>query len=138
MHEPVLIVEDDVNDIELIQIALEKCNLTNPVLIANTGSKALEMLENGPLPIVIVLDVKLPGMNGHEVLAAIRANPKMKTLPVVMLTSSRMEEDLNQAYAGGANSYVVKPLDFDNFRAAINDIGVYWGTHNISPTHSAI
>jgi len=131
MAAPILIVEDDPSDVELIQAALEKCDLTNPLIVANNGPKALEILEKGHLFAVVILDVKLPGMSGHEVLAAMRSTEKTKMLPVVMLTSSRMEQDLHQAYEGGANSYVVKPIDFDDFRAAINDIAIYWGTHNV-------
>ena len=137
----ILLVEDDPNDVELSLEALKDHNLANRVIVVNDGVEALEYLhcegrfkdrkkEN---PAVILLDIKMPRMNGIEVLGIIRSDENFKYIPVVMLTSSREEPDLKKSYALGVNAYVVKPLDFKEFMDAIKEIGVFWALINEVP-----
>jgi CheY-like chemotaxis protein len=138
-----LLVEDNVNDIELTLIALEKTRLANPVVSIRDGAEALDYLRRegqyadrkDENPAVILLDKKLPKIDGHEVLRAVRADDKLKRIPVVMLTSSREEKDLLRSYDLGVNAYVVKPVEFDDFMAAINDLGMFWAVLNEPPPH---
>jgi len=138
----ILMVEDNPNDAELTIRALRKKHLANPVFVAQDGQEALDFLfhqghfsdnESHSLPKVILLDLKLPKINGLEVLKAIKENEKTKTIPVVVLTSSREDPDVNAAYALGANSYVVKPVEFDQFIEALSSLGFYWLLLNESP-----
>nr|WKF58930.1 Response regulator rcp1 [Paraburkholderia busanensis] len=144
MLRPILLVEDNPNDVELTLIALEKTRLANPVVSLRDGDEALQYLrrqgqwsdraeEN---PAVILLDKKLPKVDGHEVLKAVRSDEKLKRIPVVMLTSSREESDLLRSYDLGVNAYVVKPVAFDDFMAAINDLGMFWAVLNEPPPYS--
>jgi len=137
----ILLVEDNQNDVELTLTALDEQNLANRVIVANDGVEALEYLmyegehknrakEN---PAVILLDIKMPRMDGIEVLQQIKNNPELKTIPVVMLTSSREEPDLKKCYEIGVNAYVVKPVNFKDFFTAIKQIGVFWALINELP-----
>jgi CheY-like chemotaxis protein len=141
---PILLVEDNPNDIELTMIALEKSRIANPVVSVRDGAEALDFLRReGPYttrpndnPAVILLDKKLPKVDGHEVLKAVRADDRLKRIPVVMLTSSREEKDLLRSYDLGVNAYVVKPVEFDDFMAAINDLGMFWAVLNEPPPYT--
>ena len=130
----ILLVEDNLNDEELTLRALKKSNILNPVVVVRDGAEALEWLfrrgvhanraeEN---PQVILLDLKLPKIDGLEVLRAIRADERTKLLPVVVLTSSIQEQDVVTSYGLGANSYVRKPVDFTQFVEAVRQLGLYW------------
>jgi CheY-like chemotaxis protein len=140
---PILLVEDNPNDVELTLIALEKTRLANPVVSLRDGEEALLYLRReGPWasraeenPAVILLDKKLPKIDGHELLKIVRSDEKLKRIPVVMLTSSREETDLLRSYDLGVNAYVVKPVAFDDFMAAINDLGMFWGVLNEPPPY---
>lgn len=133
----ILLVEDEPNDRELILRALKKHNIVNPVVVARDGAEALEQLfgqgDAGPLPAVVLLDLKLPKVGGLEVLRRIRAHPRTKMLPVVILTSSKEEHDLINGYNLGANSYVRKPVDFNQFADAVKQLGLYWLLLNEPP-----
>lgn len=128
----ILLVEDSQDDIDLTIMALEKSNILNDVIVAKDGEQALEKLngikdEDPPnLPAVILLDINMPKMNGLEVLREIRSNDRTRRLPVVILTSSREEQDIIRGYDLGANSYIRKPVDFDNFVQAVKQLGLYW------------
>jgi len=137
----ILIVDDSPNDVELTKAALAEKNLANEVVVAEDGEEALDYLykrgkfadcEKGN-PAMILLDIKMPRMNGIEVLKHIRSNDKFKFIPVIMLTSSNQERDLVESYKLGANSYVVKPVDIVQFINAIKDLGQFWAVINQSP-----
>lgn len=140
----ILIVDDSPKDVELTISALSEKNLANELVVAEDGVEALDYLyrrgqfakrENGN-PAVILLDIKMPRMNGIEVLKHIRSNPKFNFIPVIMVTSSREEKDLIESYKLGANSYVVKPVDIVQFIDAIKALGQYWAVINQpSPAH---
>ncbi len=133
----VLLVEDNPDDLELTIRALKRAHLVNPVRIARDGAEALEVLFGaGPrpgLPRVVLLDLKLPRVSGLEVLERIRREESTRRLPVVVLTSSREEPDVKRAYELGANSYIVKPVEFEKFVAAVGDVGLYWLVLNEPP-----
>jgi len=139
-----LLVEDNPNDVELTLAALKEANLANEVVVTNDGEQALNFLfRRGRYagraerqPAVILLDLKMPKVDGHEVLRQIRADPELRLIPVVMLTSSREEKDLFESYDKGANSYVVKPVDFEEFITAISKLGVFWALLNEPPPRS--
>lgn len=131
----ILLVEDNPKDEELTMRALEKSNVMNPVVVVRDGAEALDYLfARGayanralePLPQVVLLDLKLPKLDGLDVLRAIRADDHTKFLPVVILTSSREEQDLTASYSLQANSYVRKPIDFNQFVEAVRQLGLYW------------
>ena len=144
MLKPILLVEDNPKDLELTLIALEKSQLANEVVIVRDGAEALDYLnirgqyQNRPSgnPAVILLDLKLPKVDGLEVLRHIRENPQLLGLPVVMLTSSREEQDLLRSYELGVNAYVVKPVEFNEFVKAIAELGVFWAVLNEPPPGS--
>ncbi|RYG58262.1 MAG: response regulator [Alphaproteobacteria bacterium] len=144
MLKPILLVEDDKRDLELTLIALERSQLANEVVVLRDGAEALDSLrsEGGHAarqagnPAVILLDLKLPKVTGLEVLEAVRADAKLKSIPVVMLTSSQEESDVLKSYELGVNAYVVKPVAFDRFVAAIADLGVFWAVLNEPPPGS--
>jgi two-component system response regulator len=134
-HADILLVEDNPNDIKLTLHAFQTANLANPVTIARDGVEALDFvfcsgryagrrIEDAPK--VILLDLKLPRIDGHEVLKRIKADPRTATIPVVILTTSREERDVLQSYELGGNSYIIKPVDFEQFTQAVRDIGKYW------------
>lgn len=130
----ILLVEDNPDDVELTLLAMEKNHIANEVRVARDGVEALERLDRDEeLPSLILLDIKLPRLDGIEVLRRIRANERTRYIPVVMLTSSREERDKLATYAIGVNSYVVKPVDFDQFVEAARQIGLYWLILNESP-----
>jgi len=139
--KPILLVEDNPNDIELTLIALEKTRLANPVVSLRDGEEALQYLRRegqwagrgAEIPAVILLDKKLPKVDGHEVLKTVRADEDLRRIPVVMLTSSREESDLLRSYDLGVNAYVVKPVQFEDFMDAIKDLGVFWAVLNEPP-----
>jgi len=143
MHDlkRILLVEDDPNDVELTLMALAEYHLANEVLTVPDGAEALDFLyqrgryarRGDALPAVILLDVKMPRVSGIEVLRQIKSDPRLKTLPVVMLTSSREETDLVESYNLGANAYVVKPVDFHAFAEAVKRLGVFWLLVNEAP-----
>ena len=131
----ILLVEDNPDDEVLTLRALEKNNIMNKVVVAHDGVEALDFLfgeggyagrDTGVMPEVILLDLKLPKIDGLEVLKRIRADRRTKLLPVVILTSSKEENDLVNSYKSGANSYVRKPVDFNEFLEAVRQIGLYW------------
>jgi CheY-like chemotaxis protein len=137
-----LLVEDDPNDVELALIALRKHKLANKIHVVRDGEEALDFLFcrgsyarrtfNGP-PKVILLDLKLPKVSGLEVLKAIKDDPRTRPVPVVVMTSSREQRDMVEGYRLGVNSYIQKPIDFDQFQAIIRDLGYYWLVVNQCP-----
>jgi CheY-like chemotaxis protein len=138
---PILLVEDSPNDVELIVTALHDARLVNEIAVANDGEQALDYLfrrgahskRSSPDPAVILLDLKMPKVDGREVLRRLRADPDLKLIPVVILTSSREEQDLFETYNLGANAYLVKPVEFDAFTAAVGKIGAFWALLNEPP-----
>jgi CheY-like chemotaxis protein len=136
----ILIVDDSPKDVELTMAALSENHLINEIVVAEDGEEALDYLykrgkfshETG-IPLVILLDIKMPKLNGIEVLRHIRTNPDFKLIPVIMVTSSREERDLVESYKLGANSYVVKPVDITQFLEAIKTLGQYWAVINQPP-----
>ena len=138
----ILLVEDNPADVELTLRALKKHNLTNQVQVIKDGAQALDYLfgsgvfigqKKPPPPKVVFLDLKLPKVDGREVLRRMKADPKTKLIPVVVLTSSKEEIDILESYKLGVNSYVVKPLDFDRFVEAVSELGLYWVLLNQAP-----
>ncbi|MCF8356786.1 MAG: response regulator [Melioribacteraceae bacterium] len=138
----ILLAEDNPQDVELTLEALSTHNLANNVIVVKDGVDAMEYLryegeyKSRPKgdPAVLLLDIKMPRMDGIEVLHSIRSDEKLKTLPVVMLTSSREEPDLKKCYELGVNAYVVKPVSFNDFIDAVKQIGVFWALLNELPT----
>src|SRR5471032_2679389 len=143
--KPILLVEDNLNDIELVLNALKRNNLANEVAIARHGGDALDYLHRrgafagreGDDPIFILLDLKMPKVDGLEVLRQIKVDEKLKLIPVVMLTSSNEESDLVKSYRLGVNAYVVKPVDFTQFVEAIRQLGIFWAVINVPPPPGA-
>ena len=138
MKEPqeldILLVEDNPNDAELTQRALRKTEIGARLVIARDGAEAIErVLTEGLRPRVIFLDLKLPKIDGMEVLRRIRADERTKQIPVVVLTSSQEERDITESYKLGVNSYVVKPVEFDKFYKTVSDLGTYWLVLNKTP-----
>ena len=133
-HRPILLVEDNPHDEELTLRALQKSHILNPVIVAHDGAEALDYLlargkhasSQPPLPQVVLLDLKLPKVDGLEVLRELRANARTRLLPVVVLTSSKEQQDMLTSYELGANSYVRKPVDFAQFLEAARQLGLYW------------
>jgi len=138
---PILLVEDNPRDLELTLAALAKCQLANEIVIARDGAEALDYLyarnafegRDPGAPSVVLLDLKLPKMDGLEVLSIIKNDPQQKHIPVVMLTSSREERDVLTSYEIGVNAFVVKPVDFNAFFEAIQDLGMFWAVLNEPP-----
>jgi CheY-like chemotaxis protein len=141
----ILLAEDDENDVDLTLTALGENFLANEVDVVRDGQEALDyLLRRGAyaqrppeLPVVILLDIKMPKVDGLEVLRQVRADPALRTLPVVVLTSSREEQDLVRCYQLGVNAYVVKPVAFEAFSKAVRELGVFWGLINEPPPHTA-
>lgn len=144
MLKPILLVEDDKRDLELTLVALERSQLANDVVIVRDGAQALDYLNRKGdhaeraegNPAVILLDLKLPKLNGLEVLRAVRSTDGLRSIPVVMLTSSHEESDLVKSYELGVNAYVVKPVEFKQFVSAIADLGIFWAVLNEPPPGS--
>jgi two-component system response regulator len=139
----ILLVEDNPNDVELTLRALKRHNLVNGVVVARDGAEALEVifgegahadkfLEKHPK--LVLLDLKLPKVNGLDVLRKIKSDERKKVIPVVVLTSSREEQDIVESYKLGVNSYMVKPVDFDKFSKSVSEIGFYWLVCNEPPS----
>jgi len=140
----ILLVEDNPDDLELTMRALEKAKVTNRIEVARDGAEALDYIFcEGPhtgrkiedRPRVILLDLKLPKIDGLEVLKRVKSDPRTQMIPVVMLTSSKEQSDLVQSYRLGANSYIVKPVAFEGFLSAVQDLGMYWLLLNQPPGH---
>ena len=138
----ILLVEDNADDEELTMRTLRKAKIVNEVVVARDGNEALEFLfgtgkhagrDVSHMPTVVLLDLKLPKLNGIDVLRRLRADPRTRLLPVVVLTSSSEDEDMVKSYESGANSYVRKPVDFSAFAAAITQLGIYWILLNQAP-----
>jgi CheY-like chemotaxis protein len=137
----ILLVEDDPRDVELTLAALEEHHLANQVLVVHDGAEALDYLcrrgkfktRAGGHPIVVLLDLKMPKVNGLEVLKAIKADECLKIIPVVVLSSSRETPDLVECYKHGVNAYVVKPVDFADFMKAVKHLGIFWAAINEPP-----
>jgi two-component system response regulator len=131
---PIILVEDNPDDERLTIRALRRGNIVNEILVARNGEEALVMVLNAnPLPSVVLLDLKLPKVDGLEVLRQIRAHERTHKLPVVVLTSSSEEGDIIDSYDLGANSYVRKPVEIDKFTEAIRQLGMYWAVVNELP-----
>jgi two-component system response regulator len=132
----ILLVEDNADDVTLTLHALKQSNISNEVVVAQDGKEALDYLfgsETGGMPVLILLDLNLPRINGIEVLQRIRGDERTRLLPTVILTSSKEEQDLINGYRFGANSYIRKPVDFSQFAEAIRQLGLYWLILNESP-----
>jgi CheY-like chemotaxis protein len=137
----ILLIEDSANDAELILAALSENHLANEVVVVRDGEEALDYLYRRGLfrlrmegyPVVVLLDLKLPKIDGLEVLAQLKSDPKMRVIPIVVLTSSREEPDLSQCYELGVNAYVVKPVDYHEFVDAIRGVGLFWAVINQPP-----
>ncbi len=142
MEKTILLVEDNANDEELTLRALRKANIANEVFVARDGQEAVDFLfgtgqhagrEPPRMPAVVLLDLKLPKLNGIDVLQRIRADPRTRLIPVVVLTSSSEDEDMLRSYQSGANSYVRKPIEFSAFANAVTQLGMYWMLINQTP-----
>jgi CheY-like chemotaxis protein len=141
----ILMVEDDPKDVELTLTALEEYNLANEVVVARDGEEALDYLycrgnfaaRSSENPAVMLLDLKLPRVDGLEVLHRIKSDDKLRMIPVVVLTSSSEEKDMIASYRLGVNAYVVKPVDFHEFVNAIKELGIFWAVINEPPPGSA-
>lgn len=142
MSKVILLVEDNSSDEKLTVMAFKKCGVSNEVVVARDGAEALDYLfgtgkyagrDTSVVPTVVLLDLGLPRIDGHEVLRRIRADERTKLLPVVILTSSMEDEDVAQGYALGANAYVHKPVDFVEFAAAAKTLGLFWLLLNEPP-----
>jgi CheY-like chemotaxis protein len=137
----ILLAEDNENDVELTLTALQECRLSNEVEVVRDGADALDYIYHRGkyagrmegLPCVILLDLKMPRVDGIEVLRQIKSDPALRHIPVVMLTSSREEKDLLLSYDLGVNAFVVKPVDFDQFLKAIRAVGMFWVIVNEAP-----
>jgi CheY-like chemotaxis protein len=138
----ILLVEDNPQDLELMLRALRKAKLSNRIQVARDGEEALDFVfcrgpytdrnvENSPK--VVLLDLKLPKVDGLEVLREIKGDPRTRTTPVVVLTSSKEQKDIVESYRLGVNSYIVKPVNFERFTEAVGELGFYWLLHNQSP-----
>jgi CheY-like chemotaxis protein len=138
----ILLVEDSTDDVLLTLRALQQANILNEVIVARDGQEAMDYLrgegqydgrDTSDAPVVVLLDLKMPRMGGLEFLRRIRSNDSLKLLPVVVLTSSKEDQDICESYNLGANSYIQKPVDFDQFVQAIKTLGLYWLVLNVSP-----
>jgi len=141
-NKTILLVEDNVDDVDLTLRALKKNNIKNEIVVASDGAEALDFLfgtgkysgrDLTAMPTIILLDLKLPKIDGLEVLSRLRANELTKFLPVVILTSSKEEQDIVAGYSLGVNSYVRKPVDFNQFAEAVSHLGLYWLLLNEAP-----
>jgi CheY-like chemotaxis protein len=131
---PIMLIEDNPIDVDLTLRAFKKRNLINTILVARDGDEALSYIEKWDageeIPIVILLDLKLPKIDGLEVLKVLKSHPKYATIPVVVLTTSSDNNDIKQAYKLGANSYIIKPVNFDKFIEVASQIELYWNVLN--------
>jgi CheY-like chemotaxis protein len=138
----ILLVEDDPNDVMLVKRAFEKANIVNPIQVVDNGEDAQDYLlgegkfsdrQNFPLPVIILLDLKLPRRSGLEVLEWLRVQPSLKRIPVVILSSSTENRDINKAYDIGVNSYLIKPVEFDDLLDLVKNLKLYWLIMNKRP-----
>lgn len=141
----ILLVEDNMTDAELIIRALRKVNLANNLVHVKDGAEALEFIfatggfaerEKKNVPKVILLDIKMPKVDGIEVLRQVRANSETRLIPIVIMTSSKEEQDIVKSYQLGVNSFVVKPVNFTDFAKAVSELGLYWVLTNQPPVHT--
>jgi two-component system response regulator len=141
-NRPILLVEDNRDDVELTVLALSEAKITNPVVVAWNGVEALDYLSGtgahagrdaSEQPVVVLLDIKLPMLNGIDVLRRMREDERTRRTPVVMLTSSTEQSDISETYKLGANSYVRKPVEFESFVSAARQLGLYWTVLNEPP-----
>jgi two-component system response regulator len=134
MNKTILLVEDNASDEKLTLLAFKKCGVSNEVVVARDGAAALDILFGaGPLPTLVLLDLKLPKIDGLEVLRRIRADARTKLLPVVIMTASKQDEDILRSYELGANAYVRKPVEFSEFVEASRTLGLFWLLLNEQP-----
>ena len=135
LHRDILLVEDNPDDVELTRLAFEEANVTNHLVVVGDGAEALDYLfargrhagrNAAELPSIVMLDLNLPKLDGREVLQAIRAESATRELPVIVLTTSAEPFDVETSYALGVNSYIQKPVDFEQFVAAVRQVGLYW------------
>jgi two-component system, response regulator len=140
--DTILLVEDNQDDIDLTIRAFKRNHITNPVVVARDGVEALDYLfgtgahagrDTRQQPILVLLDLKLPRIDGHQALSRMRADPRTELIPVVVLTSSKEEADVIKSYKGGANSYVRKPVGFEEFAEAVRVLGLFWALINQPP-----
>ena len=137
----ILLVEDSARAVELSLAALAECHLANEIVVVRDGAEALDYLfRRGPFaerpmehPAVVLLDMKMPKIDGMEVLSQVKSNADLRTIPIVMLTSSREEKDLVESYKRGVNAYIVKPIDFEQFVEAVKQLGLFWAVLNETP-----
>jgi CheY-like chemotaxis protein len=131
---PILLVEDNPVDIDLTRRAFIRQKIGNPVEVARDGEEAVAWIkrweEGEPRPVVILLDLKLPRVSGLDVLRQLKSHPQFSSIPVVILTTSSEESDVKTAYELGANSYIVKPVDFDKFQSVVQQVELYWNVIN--------
>jgi two-component system response regulator len=141
MPEPkvIVLVEDNPDDVELTRIAMKRSNIANRLVVAKDGAEALEMLlgESAVEPALVLLDLKLPKLDGIEVLKRLRRDVRTRRVPIVVLTSSREQRDLVNTYELGANSFIQKPVDFEQFVEAVRQLGLYWLVLNQAPEDHA-
>lgn len=137
-HRPILLIEDNPMDEDLTRRAFIRRKVINPLEVARDGEEALAYLSRweagDPLPVVILLDINLPKVNGLEVLSRYKASPTAFKIPIIVLTSSAEDRDIQTAYQLGANSYIVKPVDFEKFLEVAGQIDLYWNVINMPPT----
>lgn len=135
---PILLADDNPMDVDLTLRAFRRNKLTNPIEVARDGEEVLAWIgrwERGePRPVVVLLDINMPKIDGLEVVARLKAHPEFRSIPVVMLTTSAASNDVRRAYLNGANSYIVKPVDFDKFAAVAAQIELYWAVLNTPPS----
>jgi two-component system response regulator len=137
--EHILLVEDNPDDVTLTKRAMKKAGIVNPIQVAEDGARAVELLlgpDAGPLPALVLLDLKLPKMDGLEVLRVLRSDPRTELLPIVVLTTSSEQRDLIRSYRLRANSYIRKPVSFAEFVQTVGQMGVYWLILNQAPARS--
>lgn len=143
----ILIVEDNPDDLEMALFSFREANIASKIGVARDGREALDFIfaegthagrNKTQLPKVILLDLKLPKIDGFEVLKRLKENPLTKSIPVVVLTSSKEQRDMVESYQLGVNSYIVKPVNFENFTAVIKELGIYWLVHNQSLKHQNV
>jgi CheY-like chemotaxis protein len=140
----ILLAEDSPQDVEMTLAAMEEYHLANEVIVVNNGAEALDYLyargnhANRPngLPVVVLLDLKMPKVDGLEVLRQLKADPELRRIPVVMMTSSREEQDLVRSYDLGVNAYVVKPVDFQQFTDSVRKLSCFWALVNEPPPNA--
>jgi CheY-like chemotaxis protein len=142
----ILLVEDDENDVMLTERAFAQAGFVNPLHVVSDGEQAIAYLggdgryadrQRHPLPILVLLDLKLPRVSGFEVLAWLRAAPDIRRMPVIVLTSSEQSSDINRAYDHGVNSYLVKPVGFERLLGLVKTVGLYWIVTNHGPAIAA-